>query len=29
MNATVTTIIMKKQQKIKTFVVSCGGLRFH
>jgi len=29
MNATVTTIIMKQQQKIKTFVASCGGLRFH
>lgn len=28
MNATVTTIIMKQQQKIKTFVASCGGLRF-
>ena len=29
MNATVTTIIMKQQQKIKTFVASCGGYRFH
>lgn len=29
MNATVTTIIMKQQQKIKTFVASCGGSRFH
>jgi len=29
MNATVTTIIMKQQQKIKTFVASCGGLWFH
>lgn len=29
MNATVTTIIMKQQQKIKTFVASCGGLQFH
>ena len=29
MNATVTTIIMKQQQKIKTFVASCGGSQFH
>jgi len=29
MNATVTTIIMKQQQKIKTFVASCGGLWVH